>query len=168
MSLPRSAAGWTVAVFGALALLLGVVGLVLPDALLAVLGFETLAAADRAEGDHTRTFLAASSMASFNMGVYYLLAAAMDWQPFFRFTVYFRLITFVVFSLLVVTAVAPGRFLGVAIWEGSGAVATAIALWLARRAADRVSTGEASTGAASTTGRSPAGRSPADPAGAGR
>jgi hypothetical protein len=35
IKLPRSAAGWTVAVFGTLAVLLGVVGLVRPETLLA-------------------------------------------------------------------------------------------------------------------------------------
>lgn len=139
MTLPRSAAGWTVAVFGAIALVLGAVGLILPEALLTMLGFATPDAAERAVGDHTRTFLAASSMASFNMGVYYLLAAVMDWQMFFRFTVYFRLLTCLVFSLLVLTDTAPGRFLGVALWEGAGAVATGIALWGRRWAPGRLS-----------------------------
>lgn len=137
MTLPRSAAGWTVAVFGAIALVLGAVGLILPEALLTVLGFEVLDAAARADGDHTRTFLAASSMASFNMGVYYLLAAATHWQPFFRFTVFFRLLTCLVFSLLVLTGTAPGRFLSVALWEGAGALATGVALWWRRGAVDR-------------------------------
>lgn len=134
---PRSAAGWTIAVFGGIALLLGAVGLLRPETLLALLGFEVLDAAERADGDHTRTFLVASSMASFNMGVYYLLAAARDWVPFFRFTVYFRLLTLVVFTLLVVVGTAPGRFLGVAFWEGAGALATGAALWWERRGTGR-------------------------------
>ena len=76
MRLPRNASGWTMAVFGVLAVVMGVVGLVAPDALLAALGFTRLS--DRAPGDYTRTFLAASSMASLNMGVYYLVAVATD------------------------------------------------------------------------------------------
>ncbi len=134
MKLPRSVAGWTIAVFGALALLLGAVGLVRPEVLLALLGFEVLDVGHRADGDYTLTFMAASSMASFNMGVYYLLAARTDWRAFFRFTVFFRLVTFLVFSGLVLTEVAPDRFLGVAVWEGLGAVATAVGLWFDRRA----------------------------------
>ncbi|MEN3611295.1 hypothetical protein AAH979_17245 [Plantactinospora sp. ZYX-F-223] len=133
MRLPRSAAGWTIAVFGGLALLLGAVGLVRPEWLLAMLGFEVLEPADRVAGDYTRTFVAASSMASFNMGVYYLLAAWTQWRSFFRFTVLFRLLTFTVFTILVLTEVAPGRFFGVALWEGLGAVATAAGLWYDRR-----------------------------------
>jgi hypothetical protein len=132
MKLPRSAAGWTIAVFGALAFLLGVVGLVRPETLLTLLGFEVVPAADRAAGDYTRTFMAASSMASVNMGVYYLVAASTDWRPFFRFTVPFRLVTFTVFTLLVLVGTAPTRFLGVGLWEGLGAVATGVALWLER------------------------------------
>ncbi|MGN9767578.1 hypothetical protein ACTMS2_20775 [Micromonospora sp. SD12] len=127
MRLPRSAAGWTIAVFGVLALLMGAVGLLWPEALLRLLGLEV--PATRAAGDHTGTFLTASSMASFNMGVYYLLATATEWRPFFRFTVLFRLVTFTVFSIAVLADVAPGRFFGVALWEGLGAAATAVGLW---------------------------------------
>jgi hypothetical protein len=133
MKLPRSAAGWTMAVFGVLALLMGIVGLVRPDALLSLLGFELVDAADRAGGDHTLTFLAASSMASLNMGVYYLVAASTEWRPFYLFSVIFRLVTFTVFTTVVLTGTAPDRFFGVALWEGSGAVATGIALWIERR-----------------------------------
>ncbi|MFI5488880.1 hypothetical protein ACIBXA_00115 [Micromonospora echinaurantiaca] len=127
MRLPRSGAGWTIAVFGALALLMGAVGLLWPEALLRMLGFEV--PAQRAAGDHTGTFLMASSMASFNMGVYYLLATATEWRAFYRFTVFFRLVTFTVFSIAVLADIAPGRFFGVAAWEGAGAVATAVGLW---------------------------------------
>jgi hypothetical protein len=130
MRLPRSPAGWTMAVFGVLAIVLGVVGLVSPDTLLKLLGFEVLG--DRAAGDYTKTFMAASSMASLNMGVYYLVAVATEWRPFYLFTVIFRLVTFTVFTILVVTEAAPARFFGVAAWEGLGAVATGVALWFER------------------------------------
>ncbi|MFC4146764.1 hypothetical protein ACFO0M_10905 [Micromonospora mangrovi] len=134
MRLPRSGAGWTMAVFGVLALLLGALGLIWPEAQLRLLGFEV--PARRAAGDYTGTFLTASSMASFNMGVYYLLSAATEWRSFYRFTVVFRLVTFTVFSIAVLSDIAPDRFFGVAAWEGLGAVATAVALrWDARHAA---------------------------------
>ncbi|MGW4297680.1 hypothetical protein ACWEH1_32290 [Micromonospora chersina] len=143
MRLPRSGAGWTIAVFGLLALLLGALGLIWPETQLRLLGFEV--PAERAPGDYTGTFLTASSMASFNMGVYYLLAVATEWRPFYRFTVWFRLVTFTVFSIAVLSDVAPGRFFGVAAWEGLGAVATAVGLWWDAR---RVATGSAGPGAA--------------------
>ncbi|MER5336483.1 hypothetical protein [Micromonospora sp. NPDC002717] len=139
MRLPRSAAGWTIAVFGVLALLMGVVGLLWPETLLRLLGFEV--PATRAAGDHAGTFLLASSMASFNMGVYYLLATATEWRPFYRFTVVFRLVTFTVFAIAVLTDIAPGRFFGVAAWEGLGAVATAAGLWWDARRAGPVAGG---------------------------
>ncbi|MEU1754745.1 hypothetical protein ABZ436_19045 [Micromonospora matsumotoense] len=136
MRLPRSGAGWTIAVFGVLAVLLGALGLVWPEAQLRMLGFEV--PQTRAPGDYTGTFLTASSMASFNMGVYYLLAVATEWRAFYRFTVVFRLVTFTVFTLTVLADVAPDRFIGVALWEGVGAVATAIGLrWDARRSSGR-------------------------------
>jgi len=119
------------AVFGVLAIAMGVVGLVNPDTLLRLLGFEVLS--ERAAGDHTKTFMAASSMASLNMGVYYLVAVATEWRPFYLFTVLFRLVTFTVFTTLVVTEAAPGRFFGVAAWEGLGAIATGVALWFERK-----------------------------------
>jgi hypothetical protein len=127
VALARSPSDWTIAVFGALAAVLGGVGLVWPGALLFTLGFEAVEPARRAAGDHTRVFLAASSMASLNMGVYYLVAAATRWRPFYRFTVVFRLLTCAVFTGLVVADVAPDRFLGVALWEGAGAVVTGLA-----------------------------------------
>ncbi|HEX5540169.1 MAG TPA: hypothetical protein VFX60_01180 [Micromonospora sp.] len=130
MKLPRSLPGWMIAVFGSMALVLGVVSLLLPEVVLALLGFEVVAAGDRAAGDYTRTFMAASAVASFNMGVYYLVAAATEWRPFFRFTVFFRMLTFIIFTALVLLEVAPGRFVGVALWEGAGALATGAALWV--------------------------------------
>ncbi len=139
MRLPRSVAGWTIAVFGVLALLMGAVGLIWPEALLRVLGFEV--PVTRAPGDYTGTFLTASSMASFNMGVYYLVATATEWRAFYRFTVWFRLVTFAVFTIAVLSDVAPGRFFGVAAWEGLGALATAAGLWWDARRAGATSTG---------------------------
>lgn len=134
MRLPRSSAGWTIAVFGVLALLMGALGLLWPEAQLRLLGFEV--PDRRAAGDYTGTFLTASAMASFNMGVYYLLATATEWRPFYRFAVFFRLVACVVFTIVVLAEVAPAGFLAVAAWEGVGALVTALALrWDARRAA---------------------------------
>ncbi|MEU8888444.1 hypothetical protein [Streptomyces sp. NPDC048442] len=131
------------AVFGLLAAALGVVGLVAPDAQLALMGFPPVPSGARADGDHTLMFLTASSMAAVNMGVYYVLAALADWRAFFRWTVPFRLVTFTVFTLAVVTGRAPAGFLGVGIWEGIGALATAIAL---RRESRRGARGHGESG----------------------
>lgn len=131
--LPRSRSGWTIAVFGVLAAVMGVVGLVAPGVLLESMGFTPIPEARRAEGDHTLVFLTASSMAALNMGVYYVLAALSDWRAFFRWTVPFRLLTCAVFTLAVVTGRAPAGFLGVGVWEGLGALATAVALRRDRR-----------------------------------
>ncbi|MGI5380361.1 hypothetical protein ACQEV2_40240 [Streptomyces sp. CA-251387] len=116
------------AVFGILAAATGVVGLVAPDALLTLMGFTRVGDSRRAEGDHTLVFLTASSMAALNMGVYYVLAALSDWKAFFRWTVPFRLLTCTVFTLAVIGGRAPSGFLGVGLWEGLGALATAAAL----------------------------------------
>ena len=109
-----------------MAAVFGAAGLVAPDVVAGSTGFTSVSGAGR-------VYLAASSMASLNMGVYYLVAAATEWRPFFLFTVPFRLLTFTVFSLLVVTDVAPVQFLGVALWEAAGAAATGLALRHDRR-----------------------------------
>ena len=131
----RDASGWTMFIFGVLALVLGLVGLVNPETLLSLLGFEIVGRAQRVAGDYTLTFMAASSMASFNMGVYYVLAALNDMKKFYLWTVPFRTETFTVFTILVVTGFAPTRFWGVGVWELTGAVATGLALFFERRKA---------------------------------
>ncbi|MFC4059615.1 hypothetical protein ACFOWE_15025 [Planomonospora corallina] len=136
MRLPRTPSGWTIAVFGLLAFLMGLLGLISPGTMLEMLGFEVLES--REPGDYTLVYLAASSMAALNMGVYYMCAAAVDFRPFFFWTVPFRLLTFTVFTTLVVTGAAPAKFLGVGLWEGLGALITGAALWWeARRAPAR-------------------------------
>ncbi|MFI7009855.1 hypothetical protein [Streptomyces sp. NPDC050145] len=132
---PRSRAGWTMAVFGVLAAGMGIVGLAAPDALIDVMGFAAAPDGGRTDGDHTLVFLTASSMAALNMGVYYVLAAASDWTAFFRWTVPFRLLTCTVFTLAVLGDRAPTGFVGVGLWEGAGALATAVALRADRRRA---------------------------------
>lgn len=124
----RDASGWTIFIFGMLALLLGLVGLIRPELLLSLLGFTVLERATRTPGDYTLVFMIASSMASFNVGAYYMLAALNDVKQFYKWTVPFRCVTFVVFTLAVLTNLAPARFLGVGAWELAGAIATGLAL----------------------------------------
>lgn len=126
----RDASGWTIFVFGVLAFLLGLMGLIRPEILLSILGFEVIDRAARAAGDYTIVFMTASSMASFNVGIYYILAALNDVKIFYRWTVPFRTLTFIVFTAVVLLGIAPQKFLGVAIWELVGALATGIALYL--------------------------------------
>lgn len=126
----HDASGWTIFVFGVLAFVLGLIGLIRPEILLSILGFEVIERASRAAGDYTIVFMTASSMASFNVGIYYVLAALNDVKIFYRWTVPFRTVTFVVFTTVVLLGIAPQRFLGVAVWELVGAIATGIALYL--------------------------------------
>jgi hypothetical protein len=125
----RDASGWTIFIFGVLALLLGLVGILRPELLLSLLGFTVLDRSTRGTGDYTLVFMIASSMASFNMGIYYILAALNDLRQFYKWTAIFRYITPVVFTIAVFKGLAPMRFLGVAAWELTGAVATGVALW---------------------------------------
>ena len=124
----RDASGWTMFVFGVLALLLGGLGLIRPELLLSILGFTVLDRTARAAGDYTLVFMIASSMASFNIGVYYILAALNDLKPFYKWTVPFRCLTFIVFTTAALTQLAPTRFIAVGAWELAGAIATGLAL----------------------------------------
>lgn len=126
----RDASGWTMFVFGVIALLLGLLGLIRPELLLTLLGFSVLDRTARAAGDFTIVFATASSMASFNIGVYYILAVLNDMKKFYLWTVPFRLVTFTVFTVISVMGIAPMRFIAVGLWEGIGALATGLALYL--------------------------------------
>ena len=124
----RDTSGWTMFIFGVLALLLGLLGLIRPELLLSILGFTVLDRTTRATGDYTLVFMIASSMASFNVGAYYVLAALKDLKQFYKWTVPFRCLTFVVFTAAVLTNLAPARFFAVGAWELAGAIATGLAL----------------------------------------
>jgi hypothetical protein len=124
----RDASGWTIFIFGILAFLLGLVGLIRPEITLSMLGFEVVERNARASSDYTIVFLTASSMASFNIGIYYMLAALNDVKIFYRWTVPFRVVTFLVFTTIVILGYAPLNFLGVGLWELAGSIATGLAL----------------------------------------
>lgn len=124
----RDASGWTMFVFGVIALLLGLLGLLRPEALLSMLGFSVLERTARAAGDYTLIFTIASSMASFNIGAYYILTALNDLKSFYKWTVPYRTLTFIVFTTVALTGLAPTRFIIVGVWELTGAIATGLAL----------------------------------------
>ena len=124
----RDASGWTMFVFGIMAFLLGTLGIIRPELQLSILGFEVVERAARASSDYTLTFMTAASMASVNIGIYYVLAALNDVKIFYRWTVPFRILTVIVFTTIVILGIAPLKFIGVPIWELTGAIATGIAL----------------------------------------
>jgi hypothetical protein len=135
----RDASGWTMFIFGFLALLLGLIGLIRPEILLSLLVFDVIERAQRTIGDYTLVFITASSMASFNVGVYYILAALNDLKKFYRWTVPFRILTFTVFTCVVLMGIAPFRFMTVALWELAGALSTGVALYMDGKKEGRVS-----------------------------
>ena len=124
----RDASGWTMFIFGIMAFLLGTLGIIKPELQLSMLGFEVVERAARASSDYTLTFMTAASMASVNVGIYYVLAALNDVKIFYRWTVPFRILTVIVFTTIVILGIAPLKFIGVPIWELTGAIATGIAL----------------------------------------
>ena len=124
----RDASGWTMFIFGVMAFLLGALGIISPETQLAMLGFEIVDRTVRASSDYTLTFMTAASMASVNVGIYYVLAALNDVKIFYRWTVPFRILTVIIFTTIVILGIAPLKFIGVPIWELTGAIATGIAL----------------------------------------
>ena len=124
----RDPSSWTMLIFGIIALALGIIGLIQPKVLLNILNFAVISSTQRVAADYTIVFLSASSMASLNMGVYYILASLVDFKPFYWWTVPFRGLTFTVFTILVVRGIAPAGFILVGGWELVGAIATLIAL----------------------------------------
>jgi Na+-driven multidrug efflux pump len=80
----RDTSGWTMFVFGVIALLLGLLGLLHPEILLSIFGFSVLEHVTRTTGDYTLVFVTASSMALFNIGAYYILAAVNDLKSFYN------------------------------------------------------------------------------------
>ncbi len=120
-------------IFGVLAFFLGLLSLINPNNTLIQLGFEVVDKSQRASHDYTLVFITASSMASFNIGVYYVLAALNNLKKFYLWTVPFRMVTFTVFTISVLTGLAPVRFMLVAGWELTGAILTGLALWYEKR-----------------------------------
>ena len=124
----RNTSSLTMLIFGILAFVFGLVGLLSPETVLSVTSMEVLPHTERVPGDYTLTFITAASMASVNMGVYYVLASLNNLTIFYRWTVPFLVLTFTVFTLAVINGIAPVGFLGVGIWELVGALATGLAL----------------------------------------
>lgn len=125
----QNPSSWTIFIFGLLAFLLGGMGLLNPDLTLRQLGFAVVDKTLRQPHDYTLVFIMASSMASFNIGIYYMLAALNNMKAFYRWTVPFRTLTFILFTSSVLTGYAPTRFLAVPIWEFIGAISTGVALY---------------------------------------
>ncbi|MCB8974284.1 MAG: hypothetical protein H6654_12060 [Ardenticatenaceae bacterium] len=119
-------------IFGFLAFVLGVLGLKDHKTLLKQMGFTAIEPEDRADHDYTHVFVMTSSMASTNMGIYYMLASLLNVRQFFTWTVPFRVVTFVVFTTAVLKKQAPLKFITVPLWELTGALLTGWALWAER------------------------------------
>jgi hypothetical protein len=118
---------------GIAALLVGVVGVVEPDAVLFLLGLKVVGGSQRVSHDYTRIFILVSSVVSMNVGVYYTLAALSNLKEFCSWTVAFRCVTFVLFTVGVLSGYAPTSLLIVALWELVGAIATGAALGYERK-----------------------------------
>jgi uncharacterized membrane protein YuzA (DUF378 family) len=129
----RNVSSLVMLISGIAALLVGVVGVVEPDVVLALLGFEIVEDSQRASHDYTLIFILASSVVSMNVGVYYTLAALSNLKEFYSWAVAFRCVTFVLLTVGVLSGYAPASLLIVAFWEFAGAVATGIALGYERR-----------------------------------
>ncbi|CAF1305613.1 unnamed protein product [Adineta ricciae] len=125
----QSTSDITILIFGLTAIVTGLLGLTSPEIMLHLMNFSVIDRSTRQDGDYTLAFLTCSSVASLNMGVYYLVAVWTQWIKFYQFTVIFRLVTVTVLMLAVKNGHAPTGLVGVVIWELIGALTTAAALW---------------------------------------
>ena len=133
MKFRNHAARLTMFIFGLLAFILGVLGLTQPKTLLKQMGFRAIDREKRGEDDYTHIFVMTSSMASTNMGIYYVLASLLNVRQFFYWTVPFRMVTFTVFTTAVLKKYAPLKFITVPLWELTGALLTGWALWAEKK-----------------------------------
>ena len=129
----RNVSSLVMLISGIVALLLGVIGIVEPDVVLRLSGFEVVENSERASHDYTLIFILASSVVSMNIGVYYTLAALSNLKEFYGWTVAFRCVTFILLAVGVLSGYAPAGLLIVAFWELAGAIATGIALYYERK-----------------------------------
>ncbi|WP_284745611.1 hypothetical protein [Amycolatopsis sp. RTGN1] len=121
----------TVAAAGAVALAMGVAGVLAPDRQVRLMGFSDSRAA--------RPLLTVSSLAAVNTGLLYLLGAAKGWPGFPAFTVRARALMGGGLIALAASGRAPKAFFGGGAWELAGAAVTAAVLGR-KRATRRLST----------------------------
>ena len=133
MKFRNQAARLTMFIFGFLAFFIGVLGLKDPKTLLKQMGFTAVSPQERADHDYTHVFVMTSSMASTNLGIYYMLASLLNVRQFFTWTVPFRVVTFTVFTTAVLKKQAPLKFITVPLWELTGALLTGWALWAEKK-----------------------------------
>ncbi|WP_434453503.1 hypothetical protein [Lentzea sp. E54] len=131
----HSTAGWTVGAAGAIALGLGVMGLLNQDAQMAAVGLDP---GDYPEDDPLRVTMTSSSVAALNTGALYVLGVAKGWSWFPAVTVATRSAQAIGFLSMIAQGKAPTSYLGAAVWEAAGAVITAGAIWWDRRKAARL------------------------------
>ena len=113
-------------IFGGMAALLGLVGILRPELMLLQLG---VGIAERSAHNYTLVLFFASSVLSLIMGAYYILGAFNNLKKYDPWTVPFRGLAFTVFTIGVLTHLAPARFMLIAARELVGAVATGVAIY---------------------------------------
>jgi len=96
----RDFASLTMFVFGALTVIMGLLGLAAPQFLLSILALD--AARTGLSIEVTKIFAMASSEASLAMGCYYLVAVATNFRSFYVWSVPFRVVNFVVSTSMVI------------------------------------------------------------------
>ena len=99
----------------------GLAGLLVPNTLLSMLGIGE-------RSNALTTFVMASSEASLAMGLYYVMAAVLNVRAFILWSIPVRCLNFIVFTVMVMTGIAPARWMMVASLEGIGALVTGLSL----------------------------------------
>lgn len=115
-SFPYQQSCLAMAVFGCMALILGLVTILCPDYMIKTLN---LSGSDTAG---LRSTITLNGIASTNMGAYYLYMVYHKVVPFFKVTVIFRLLVTVPVILYWYFVNGQDSFLSIAAWEGLGAL----------------------------------------------
>ncbi len=95
----NTASRWTILLFGLISIVFGLFGLISPEIVLKLMYLTVIDRSTRHDGDYTVTFFSCLSTASFIIGIYYLLAAWHQWRAFYKYTIFLRLLTFLVLIL---------------------------------------------------------------------
>ncbi|CAF1357963.1 unnamed protein product [Rotaria sordida] len=113
--MPATVSDLIVGGFGLISVISGFFGLIYPEMILEIMHLTVVDRSVRQSADYTITFLICLSIASFNIGLYYLIAVWYRWKKFYKLTVMFRFLTFFVLALTIANNSLPKCLIAVAV-----------------------------------------------------
>lgn len=114
--LPDTITGWVLLVFGSIALIAGLLGVINPGI------------GSNPDGPVAAAFMFSISLSAICNGVLHLMAVMSGWTKFPYYAITARMILFAGYTALVISGDAPASFKGGAVFEVAGAVIIAISI----------------------------------------